>query len=83
MSIYFSRLFLIQNRYQRDNYYKDYKTSSLSKVSMDFARPAKDTELANVTLSGDDGIEGSGASDPEGSGGGRRVSILKTIMKQV
>ena len=50
---------------------------------MDFARPAKDTELANVTLSGDDGIEGSGASDPEGSGGGRRVSILKTIMKQV
>ena len=50
---------------------------------MDFARPAKDTELANVTLSGDDGIEGSGALDPEGSGGGRRVSILKTIMKQV
>ena len=43
---------------------------------MDFARPAKDTELANVTLSGDDGIEGSGALDAEGSGGVRRVSIL-------
>ena len=44
---------------------------------MDFARPAKDTELANVTLSGDDAlVEGSGALDAEGSGGGRRVSIL-------
>ena len=44
---------------------------------MDFARPAKDTELANVTLSGDDALEGSGAPDSEGSGGRRRVSILK------
>ena len=44
---------------------------------MDFARPAKDTELANVTLTGDDVLEGSGAPDSEGSGGGRRVSILK------
>ena len=43
---------------------------------MDFARPAKDTELANVTLSGDEAHEGSGAPDSEGSGGGRRVSIL-------
>ena len=43
---------------------------------MDFARPAKDTELANVTLSGEDAIEGSGVPDSEGSGGGRRVSIL-------
>ena len=43
---------------------------------MDFARPAKDTELANVTLSGDDAIDGSGALDSEGSGGGRLVSIL-------
>ena len=43
---------------------------------MDFARPAKDTELANVTLSGEDALEGSGVPDSEGSGGGRRVSIL-------
>ena len=42
---------------------------------MDFARPAKDTELANVTLSGEDALEGSGVPDSEGSGGGRRVSI--------
>ena len=42
---------------------------------MDFARPAKDTELANVTLSGDDALDGSGAQDSEGSGG-RLVSIL-------
>ena len=42
---------------------------------MDFARPAKDTELANVTLSGDDALDGSGAQDFEGSGG-RLVSIL-------
>ena len=45
---------------------------------MDFARPAKDTELANVTLSGDEALEGSGAPDSEGSGGGRRVSFLNS-----
>ena len=45
---------------------------------MDFARPAKDTELANVTLSGDEAIEGSGAPDSEESGSRRRVSFLNS-----
>ena len=63
------------NQYHKENNYIEFKTFSLSKVSMDFARPAKDTELANVTLSGEDALEGSGAPDSEGSGGGRRVSM--------